>query len=418
MTLGPDFHRLWAAHGTSRFGSLLTRAAIPFMAALSLRATPLEMAWLAAADLVASALVSMSAGAWLDRRTRRPVLVACDLARAVILTAVPLAWATGTLSIPLLVAVQLLHGGLSAVFEVAHAAYLPGLVGDSALVHANSRLSATSSAAEVSAFGIAGWLTQWIGGPLTVAIDALTYVGSAFFLRRIDSIESDPVIAPGRAEARWAREVSEGLSATLGHPVQRALAIGDVALHLGFGTFMACYTVFVVRTLGIAPGWAGMIFAVGGVSSLAAAALAPRLGAALGPGRVMAGGLVLGGLGLFAATLAPVGEQRAALALLTIQQIVGDGGWTLFLVHAASLRMMHAPAGLRGRIAATAQTLATLATLAGALLGGWAAASIGVRATLASGATAIALGAIALAVPRAWLQVTPEVHASLEVPGA
>jgi hypothetical protein len=74
-----DFRRLWAALGVSLLGLEVTAFALPLTAALVLGATPLQMGLLAAAGQAPFLLLSLPAGAWVDRRRRRPLLIASDL---------------------------------------------------------------------------------------------------------------------------------------------------------------------------------------------------------------------------------------------------------------------------------------------------------------------------------------------------
>ena len=379
----------------SAFGSLVTRAALPFTAALALHASAGQMAWLGAADLAASLLVGLWAGAWVDRVARKPLMVVCDLARAVLLALVPVAAFTGHLSLSLLLGVKFLAGGFDTLFDLARNAYVPGLVGEHRLIQANSRISATSSAAEVSAFGIAGWLVQWLTGPVAIAIDAVSFVISALFLGGIRSAEA----GPDRARSPWSfgawrTEVGAGLRATFHDPLQRALATGDALLSLTFGLFTACYVLFVTRELALAPGPLGMVFAVGGVSGLIAASLAPRLGERLGVGRAMVLGLGISTFGLALAAFAPPHAVPLALGLLVLQQLVGDGGWALYMIHSSSLRMARAPESMRGRIGAASNMLAMFARIAGIALGGLFGDRFGARTILGAGALATLVAAV------------------------
>ena len=399
-----DFRRLWVAQGVSTFGSLITRAALPFTAALALHASAAQMAALAAANLVVSALVAPLAGPWLERRARRPVLIACDLARALLLVTIPVAALLGQLGFGLLLIVQACEGGFTTVFDVAQRSWLPELVGEERLVRANARLATTNSVAEVGSFGIAGWLVQWLGGPLTIAIDAVSYVGSAFALSGIRSRAPDsplltsdlPHVAPP-SDARprglfaWLAEARAGLRVAFADPALRALALVEAALFTAFGVFMACYTLFTTRELGLPTGPLGMVYGLGGVGSIVAALLVPRLTRRLGVRASMVLGLSCGAVGLTLAVLAPRGLPALALGLLALQQLVGDGGWTLFLVHAESLRMRLAPADMRARIAAGTSMLTLLARLAGSALGATVAMRLGARGALAVGAVVVAL---------------------------
>jgi len=85
----PDFQKLWFGQGVSTFGSLISRIAIPFLAVIELEAKPFDMAALGIAALLPGFLVGVLAGAWIDRRKRRPVMIGADLGRALVLLAIP-----------------------------------------------------------------------------------------------------------------------------------------------------------------------------------------------------------------------------------------------------------------------------------------------------------------------------------------
>src|SRR5262249_17535975 len=99
--------------------------------------------------------------------------------------------------------------------------------------------------------------------------------------------------------------------------------------------------------------------------------------------------------GLALAVLAPRDRHGAALALLATQQLVGDGGWTIFIVHAESLRMRIAAPGTRARVAAGGSFLSVGMRLLGAAARAALATPFDVRLALASG-TVISALALAL----------------------
>jgi len=113
-----DFRLLLAGQTMSQFGTQISGVAIPLLAVLTLRASPLEVGLVSAASTLAFALIGLPAGAWLDRLRRRPVLVASDLARALLLASIPIAALLGLLSIPQLVIVSLLAGVARVFFDV------------------------------------------------------------------------------------------------------------------------------------------------------------------------------------------------------------------------------------------------------------------------------------------------------------
>lgn len=109
----PDFMRLWGAQTIAQIGAQLTFLALPLTAVLLLNATPAQMGLLTALEVLPSLLVGLHAGAVVDRRRRRPILIWTNLGRTLMLAAVPLAWLTGALTIEVLCAVVFLVGPLT-----------------------------------------------------------------------------------------------------------------------------------------------------------------------------------------------------------------------------------------------------------------------------------------------------------------
>src|SRR6188472_2234332 len=94
-----DFLKLWTGQTVSQLGSVVTRTAVPLVALLVLGAGPYEMALIVVAGSLAVLLVGFFAGAWVDRVRRRPVLIAADCGRAVLLFSIPAAYFAGVLRI-------------------------------------------------------------------------------------------------------------------------------------------------------------------------------------------------------------------------------------------------------------------------------------------------------------------------------
>ncbi|HEX6508231.1 MAG TPA: MFS transporter [Chloroflexota bacterium] len=84
----PSFLRLWAGQSISLLGSRVTMIALPLTAVFALHATAFEMGILTAAEPLAYLLVGLSAGAWVDRLSRRTVMIVADLGRAILLASI------------------------------------------------------------------------------------------------------------------------------------------------------------------------------------------------------------------------------------------------------------------------------------------------------------------------------------------
>jgi len=89
--LDTDFRKLWMGQAISQIGSNITGVGLPLTAVLVLKASPLQMGFLSGAGAAAVLIFGLFAGAWVDRLRRRPILIAADLGRAVVLGIIPLA---------------------------------------------------------------------------------------------------------------------------------------------------------------------------------------------------------------------------------------------------------------------------------------------------------------------------------------
>jgi MFS family permease len=392
-----DFQRLWAAQTVSVFGSLVSRAALSFTAILTLKATPFQLGLLMVANLLPRFLAGPAAGVWVDRARRRPLMVAADLGRALLLGSIPAAAAAGALHIEQLYAVALLVGLLTLLFDVANRSFLPVLVGREHLVAANSRLTASASVAEVGAFALAGWLVQWLSGPTAVLIDALSFLVSALFIGMIRARE--PELEPAAERPGAMAEFVEGLQVVRRSAVLGSLAVSTLLLGLSGGAVGAVMVAFMTRTLGFPPGVLGMIWAVGGVTSLLGALAAGAVIRRLGVGPTLSVGLALSGLGTLLVPLAR-GVTLLSGGLLVANQLITDPAHTLYDIAEVSLRQAVTPDRLLGRVNATLEATGLGASLLGALAGGLLAQHIGLRAALAIAASGTLLAAL-------WLWVSP-----------
>src|SRR5205807_3432399 len=109
-----------------------------------------------------------------------------------------------------------------------------------------------------------------------------------------------------------------------------------------------------------------------------------RLTRRFGVGPTMIGGLALATIGVLFMPLAR-GAGMVALMLLLAQQVVGDGGATIYEINQTSLRQAIAPAALLGRINAGIRVTALGATLLGTVAGAVLAQTGGYRPALGLG---------------------------------
>ena len=158
---------------------------------LVLGATPLQMGVLGALGVAPSIVIGFFAGVIADRVRRRPILIVSELGRFALLASIPAAFLIGQLRIEQLYVVAFFNGVLTTFFDVANRSYLPTLVNRSELVDANSKLTASESFAEVTAFSMGGWVAQLSNSVAVAAIGGLTFLVSALSLAFIRKQEPD-----------------------------------------------------------------------------------------------------------------------------------------------------------------------------------------------------------------------------------
>jgi predicted MFS family arabinose efflux permease len=377
-----DFMRLWSGRAVSQLGTQISLVAIPLYAVLALDASPMEMGILSAAAGVPRLLFGFLAGAWVDRQRRKPIMVATNLGQALAVATIPLAALSGRASFELLLAVEVIVGLLSIFFQAAWVPYLPGLVGRALLPSANSKILASNSVAQVAGPSLAGTLVGALGGPVTIAIDALSYLWSALRIARIEHVEPPP--RPDGDHRSLRREIVHGLQVLVRSPLLRALAGSHATIVLAGWAFLAVYPLYMLDTLGLSARGVGFVYAAGGVGALLGSLVTTALIRRLGTGRTIVWSAVLFGVSGLTVPLAVLAPGHA-LALVVFAEFAQWMTLVIFEITEGSLRQAVTPDHLLGRIAATNLVLVNGLQPIGAFLGGVIGQLVGVQETLLIG---------------------------------
>ncbi|HEY8471403.1 MAG TPA: MFS transporter [Natronosporangium sp.] len=380
-----DFRYLFAAAAASRAGYETGRLALPLVAILALGAGEGQLGLLAAFSTAAFLLVGLPAGALVDRLRKRPVMIAADLARAVVLAWVPVGWWLGVLTIEHLYVVALLVGAGTVCFDVGAQSFLPRVVGRDRLVGANSALGALSAGSAVAGPAGAGGLVGLLTAPVAVLANVVGMLGSAALLAGVRSADPRPALAGRR---RLTAEIGEGVRYVVGHPVLRPILLQGSLANLSIVMVTVMAPVVFVRELGLSPAAVGVFFAGGGAGVFLGALLARRLSGWLGAGRT----LWLLGIGVapfgLAVPLAGAGVPLWAAAAGWLLAVTKVGVDNVLLV---SFRQAVTPDRLLGRMNATFRTLLQGALAIGGLLAGLAGELLGARPALWLGAAGLGL---------------------------
>jgi MFS family permease len=374
-----DFMRLWSAETISQLGTQVTMLALPLTAILVLHASPFEVGALSSVEFAPFLLIGLPAGVWVDRMRRRPILIAGDLGRAIVLGSIPLAASLHVLSIGHLYVAAFVTGICTVFFDVAYQSFLPSLVDRDQLIEGNAKLEISRSGAQLAGPGLAGVLIDVVTAPIAILADAVSYLGSAAFVVSIRDPEKRAA-APEQGDRPTMRaEMMDGLRYVVRHPLLRSIAACTSVSNLFSSMNAGILVLFAVRTLGLSPAAIGVALAVGNVGFLGGAVAADRIAGRIGLGRTIIAGIAVGEVGAFLVPLATPSTGFAALA-------VGGGlfglGAVVYNVNQVGLRQAITPDRMLGRMNATMRFIVWGTLPIGALVGGALGEAIGLRATL------------------------------------
>ena len=391
-----SFLLYWRANAVSAFGTYITLLALQTLVVLDLHGSAADVGWLSSARWLPYLVVGIVVGALVDRRRRRPVMIATDLAQAVLLAAIPLLWWVHILSFPVLVVIVMAYGTASVVNGAAAMSFLPRLVPRQHLQRAHARGDGADAVAMSAGPAVGGLLVSVLGAPLAVLVDAATYLYSAITLSRVHLVE--PLTKGGTRVRGLVLEIRDGVRWIYHSSGLRTLAIYTHLWFVGNAVVIVVLAPYALNTLGLTPFQFGLVGALGGIGALIGAAVTTRVGLRLGTGRTIIACRVIDTVGVL--VMVGAGQAMGAWASLAILGI-GQGlyGFALGVSnsHEMSFRQLVTPDELQARTNTTLRSLNRGVMVVVAPLAGLLADAGGIRLTLLLAAAIFALGALGLA---------------------
>lgn len=385
-----DFRRLWVGTTASRLGTSVSSVATPLVALEVLDASALVVSLLTAALWSPWLLVGLPAGALVDRLPGRAVMLVSDAVALVALASVPAAAWAGRLTEAHLLGANLVLGTCSVFFTTAWVRYLPALVGPERVVPANAVLHGSESAAQVAGPGVAGVLAGALGAVAGLAVDALTYLVSAWCLL---TVRRRPRQEPAAARRPLHVEIAEGVRVVARDRYLRCLVLHGAASNLPLAGYQAVLVVFLVRDVGLSAASVGLLLALTGLGGVLGASCVQQLTRRLGSARTLV--LCKAGAGP-CALLVPLTGDGWRVVLLVVGTTLVVAGVVAGNVVSSSFRQAYVPADLLGRVT-TSMQLVNLGTIPlGAVVAGVLASATSLRTAVAVLTAAYALSGLVL----------------------
>jgi MFS family permease len=360
--LSSDFWKYWTGQTISNLGTSFTMFALPLLV-YKLTGSALNLAFTTAAAYLPYLLFGLLIGAWVDRVDRKRLMLATNVASAVIIASIPLLAVIGRLSVEWVYAVAFLSASVGIAFNTAEFAAIPSLVPTESLVTANGRIQASFSAATVVGPLLAGALLAGMQVQNLLLIDASSFLGSAALLALIRQSFNASSGAERRVQ-HIGRDIVEGLRYVLGHPVLRAISAMMALVNFVGATRYAQVVFFAKERLAATDSEIALLFSAGSAGVVVLSLAAGRLRRRWSFAQVALGALMLNGIIFVVFAF----NHRYWLGVLL--WALGSGLGTLFNINTGSLRQAITPNELLGRVVSIAAVLAWSAIPLGAVIGG------------------------------------------------
>ena len=215
----PAFQRLWLGLSISYLGDQFTLIALLWFV-LQLTGSGAAVGLVILCFDLPGVIAGAILGRLLDRYQPRLVMGLDNLARAVLIAAIPTLYALGSLQLWHIFVLALLAGALSPATAAGVRAFIPHLVDDAALNRANT-LTATSLQFSYLAGPVAaGFAVAKLSGPWALFIDATSFLLMGLLMLTLPAIPRDSRVPQQAIANRWL-----GFGALFGLPSVPALTL-------------------------------------------------------------------------------------------------------------------------------------------------------------------------------------------------
>jgi MFS family permease len=370
--LGSAYWRLWWANAVSYTGDGALVSALPLFA-VTVTKDPRLISLVSAAMFLPWLLLSLPAGAIVDRHDRVALMWRAQAVQFAVMGAATVLIMTHTAGIAVLAAAGFLLGCAEVVFSNAEQSALPALVPASLLARANGNQQVVLTIGETFAGPPLGSALFAVRAALPFGLDAVSFAGSAALLAGLPRTAQSRALQP-RGKQRMRAQIAEGVRWLAGHRLLRTVAlllgVSNFASQMGQATLVLLAT----QTLHVGTRGYGLLWTAAAVGSVLGGLVNPAITRRLGllPSLTVA-------MAAFAVADAGVGlapDFAVAAALMACNGFFV----TMWNIVTVTLRQSIVPAELLGRVNSAYRMIGWGLMPLGALAGGFVAHAAGLRA--------------------------------------
>jgi MFS family permease len=262
------FLRLWIGQGTSFVGDAVSMVALVVLV-VEITGSASAVGGALVARLLPT-IASPLAGVIADRVDRRVVLVASDLARAVLVMGLVFARDLATIYV-----LVFLMGLARTLFNPTIRAAFPSVVGGGDLTRANAIISGTFSTSIMLGPALGGLLVATVGVDVAFVLDAVTYFVSAILLFTV------PLPRPRREseeEASFVHDLRSGFGYLVGARIPLAIVVGAFLTILTINATVPAEVFLAKETFGAGDAGYGLLVSLWGGGMVLGSAMMAVLG--------------------------------------------------------------------------------------------------------------------------------------------
>jgi predicted MFS family arabinose efflux permease len=383
-----DFLVMWGGQIVSTLGSRTSATALPLLV-LAVTRSPADAGVVGAAG-TAPFLLSLVAGAFVDRWNRKRILVISEVVAGLALAGIPIALWLNALTVTQLALTAVVQGFCAVFFGLAENAALPRIVPPEQLSAAVAQNEGKSRGAALVGPPLGGILFG-LSRALPFVADAVSYLISFAGLLLIrGELQGER----GKREKRsFLREITEGMRWIWGQPFARAAVLLIAASNLVFQALILVLMVLLQHD-GAPSSSIGLMLGIYGGGGLLGALVAGRLQPHLAPKVVVVGAnwVWFALLPLLLTTHSPI-----VLGLIGGASAFVGPLWNVVML---SYQMAMVPEEVMGRVGSAVMTLVSGVMPVGSLAAGYLLSTVGPdRAVLALAAFMLATAVAATVSP-------------------
>ena len=258
-----DFMLLWSGQIISTLGTESSSIVYPLLI-LAITNSPTAAGIASALQTLPYLLISLPAGALIDRWDRKRVMILCDIGRGLLVTGVALAILFKALTIWQIYLTALLDGSLFVLFNIAEMVAVTRVVPKDQLPQATGQNEAAFGVVTITAPSVGTFLYGAVGRAVPFLFDAVSYAASIVSLTFIRTPFQEKRAVMERN--LW-KEMAEGLRWLWNQPIVRFLAFLAGGLNFVWSS-VPLIAIVIAKQLGAVDAQIGLIFSIAGVGGI------------------------------------------------------------------------------------------------------------------------------------------------------